>query len=72
MVWAKKAPPPPPVGNRVNPKHLFVQLAGPISRTSIQYMDFVEIFNVSLDLSTTEFVHFSNLEPPLCLVVILS
>ena len=27
-------------------------LAGPISHTSTQYMDFVEIFNISLDLST--------------------
>ena len=30
-------------------------LAGPISHISIQYMDFVEIFNVSLDLSTLYF-----------------
>ena len=36
----------------LNRKHLFVLLAEPISDTSIQYMDFVEIFNVSLDLST--------------------
>ena len=28
-----------------------VLLAGPISRTGIQYMDFVDIFSVSLDLS---------------------
>ena len=27
-------------------------LAGPISHTSSQYMDFVEIFNISLDQST--------------------
>ena len=26
-------------------------LAGPISHTSTQYMDFVEIFNIVLDLS---------------------
>ena len=31
-------------------------LAGPISHTAIQYMDFVEIFNVSLDLSTIYFI----------------
>ena len=31
-------------------------LAGPISHTSIQYMDFVETFNVSLDLSTIYFI----------------
>ena len=30
-------------------------MAGPISLASIQYMDFVKIFNVSLDLSTTYF-----------------
>ena len=42
-----------------NPEHLVVLLAGPISRTSIQYMDFVEMFNISLDLSTIYFAHFS-------------
>ena len=35
-------------------------LAGPISHASIQNMDFVEIFNVSLNLSTTHFVRFSG------------
>ena len=35
-------------------------LAGPISHTSIQYMGFVEIFNVSLDLSTRYFAHFGG------------
>ena len=35
-------------------------LAGPISHTSTQYMDFVDIFNVSLDLSTVYFAHFSG------------
>ena len=35
-------------------------LAGPISQTSTQQMDFVEIYNVSLDLSTTYFGHFSE------------
>ena len=34
-------------------------LAGPISHNSTQYMDFVEIFNISLDLSTIYFAHFS-------------
>ena len=43
----------------LNPKHLVVLLAGPISRISIQYMDFVEIFNVLLDLFTFNFAHFS-------------
>ena len=37
---------------------LFVLLAGLISHTSTQYMDFVEIFNIVLDLSTTYFSHF--------------
>ena len=35
-------------------------LAGQFSHTSIQYMDFVEIFNVSLDLSAIYFAHFSE------------
>ena len=35
-------------------------LAGPISGTGTQYMDFVEIFNISLDLSTIYFAHFSG------------
>ena len=30
--------------------HMVVLLAGPISDTGIQYIDFVDIFNVSLDL----------------------
>ena len=33
-------------------------LAGPVSHTSNQYMDFVEIFNVSPDLSTIYFARF--------------
>ena len=37
-----------------------VLLAGPVSQTSIQYMDFVKIFNISLDLSTIYFAHFSE------------
>ena len=35
-------------------------LTGPISHTSTQYMDFVDIFNVSLDLSTIYVAHFSG------------
>ena len=31
-------------------------LSGPISHTGIQYMDFVEIFNISPDLSTIYFI----------------
>ena len=34
-------------------------LAGPISHTSTQYIDFVEIFNISLDLSIY-FAHLSG------------
>ena len=33
-------------------------LAGPISHTSTQYMDFVEVFNISLGSST---IYFANL-----------
>ena len=44
----------------LNLKHLVVLLAGPISYTGIQYTDFVKIFNVSLDLSTIYFAHFSR------------
>ena len=35
-------------------------LAGPISHTSAQYMDFVEIFNISQDLSSIYFANFSG------------
>ena len=35
-------------------------LAGPISPTSTQYIDFVEILNISPDLSTIYFAHFSG------------
>ena len=35
-------------------------LAGQVSHISIQYIDFVKIFNVSLDLSTIYFAHFSG------------
>ena len=44
----------------LNPEHLVVSLAGPISHTSTQYMDFVEIVSISLDLSTIYFAHFSG------------
>ena len=46
--------------------------AGPISHTSTQYMDFIEICNISLDLSTIYFANFSGAELPLCIVVTLS
>ena len=57
----------------LNPEHLFVLLSEPISHTSIQYMDFVEIFNVSLDLSTIYFIFliFLGVELPLCIVAIV-
>ena len=41
-------------------EHLVMLLAGPISRTSTQYMDFVEIFTISQDLSANYFAHFSG------------
>ena len=31
-------------------------LAGPVSHAGNQYMDFVEIFNIQLDLSTIHFL----------------
>ena len=56
----------------LNPKHLVVLLAGSIFHTSIQYKDFVNIFHVSLDLSTIYFANFNGVEPFLCILVILS
>ena len=47
-------------------------LAGPISHTSTQFMDFVEIFSISLDLSTIYFLILVGVELPLCIVVTLS
>ena len=47
-------------GCLLNPEHLGMLLAGLISYTSTQYIDFVEIFNISLDLSTIYFAHFSG------------
>ena len=44
-------------------------LAGPIFHTSTQYKNFVEIFNILLDLCSIYFAHF---ELPLCIVVTLS
>ena len=35
-------------------------LAGPVSRASTRCMDFVEIFNIILDLSVACFSHFSG------------
>ena len=35
-------------------------LAGPISHTSAQYMDCVDIFNISVGFSTIYFDHFSG------------
>ena len=44
------APCPPPV-EESQPGHLVVLLPGPISHTRIQYIDYIEFFNISLDLS---------------------
>ena len=41
-------------------------LAGPISHTSTRCMDFVEIFNIILDLSIV-FLVLVGVELPLCL-----
>ena len=47
-------------------------LTGPISHTSTQYMDFVEIFNTVPDLSIIFFLNLVGVERPLCVVVTLS
>ena len=49
-------------------------LAGPISHTSTQCMDFVKFFNISLDLPTIYFAHFSECLASLkmCIVTTLS
>ena len=44
-------------------------LAGPITHTCIPYMDFVEIFNVSLDLFSIYSAHLVCAELPLCTAV---
>ena len=41
-------------------RHLVVLLVGLISHISTQYMDFVKIFNISLDLLSIYFAHFSG------------
>ena len=46
-------------------------LAGPISHSSTQYIDFVD-FYLSMDLSTNYFAHLVGVELPLCVVVTLS
>ena len=47
----------------LNPEHLVALLAGPVFYTSTDYMDFVDIFNVSLHLSTVLFsVFWSQVE----------
>ena len=48
-------------GRLLNPEHLGVLLTGSISHTSMRYMDLVQIFNVSLDLSTIDFASFKCL-----------
>ena len=44
-------------------------MAGPISHTSTQWMGFVEIFDVSLDLSTIYQLVLMGVEFHLCVVV---
>ena len=47
-------------------------LAGPISHTGIQYMDFIKIINISLELSIYFiFLILVDVELPLCIVVIV-
>ena len=47
-------------------------LAGLISDTSSQYIDFVGIFNALLDLSTVYLLALVDVELLLCIVVTLS
>ena len=47
-------------------------LAGPIYHTSTQYIDFVEIFNILLDLSLFIVLILVGVELPFCIVVMLS
>ena len=49
-----------------------ILLAGPVSHTSTQYKDFVEIFNISLDFSTIFLLTLVGIELPLCIGVTLS
>ena len=44
-------------------------LAVPISHTSIQCMDYIEIFNISLDLCTIYLLVLVGVELPLCVAV---
>ena len=48
-------------------------LDGPISYTGIQWIDLIEIFNVSRDLSAVYFIVLIlvSVELPLCMVVIV-
>ena len=47
-------------------------LTGPISHTSIQHMDFIEIINVLLDLCVIFILLILvDVELPLCIVVIV-
>ena len=43
-------------------------LPGPVSHTSTQYIDFVEILNISLDFPT---IYFVVADLPLCIIVTL-
>ena len=49
--------------------HLVALLAGPVSHTSIQYMNYVEIFNFSMDLSVIYLLVLVSVEFPSCVVV---
>ena len=49
--------------------NLVLLLAGPISHTSIQYMDHIEMFQISLDLSDIYLLVLVGVELPFCVVV---
>ena len=57
----------------LNLKHLVELLAGPVSHTSIQNMDYVEFFKILLDLSSVYLLAFIvGVELLLFVVVTLS
>ena len=47
-------------------------LAGPVSHTSLQHMDFIKLFSVSLDGSKFILIILVGIELPFCIVVTLS
>ena len=53
----------------LNPEHLVMLLTGSVSHISIQCMEYIEIFNIPLDLSTIYLLVLVGVELPLSMVV---